>query len=117
MAAMAPRRTESMPAAQIDSGLSMYYEDDYCGEPWRQPQTVLLVHGVAESSRAWYGWVPHLARSFRVVRPDQRGFGRSTVPPAGYAWSPSGLAADLTRLLDRLGLDAVHVIGAKLGGT
>src|SRR5207248_2653363 len=42
-----------MPAVQIDPTLSMYYEDDYFGEAWRQPEAVLLVHGVAESSRAW----------------------------------------------------------------
>lgn len=106
-----------MPTVQVDATLTMYYEDDYFGEPWRQPEAVLLVHGVAESSQAWYAWVPHLARSFRVLRPDHRGFGRSTVPPPGYGWSPAAFAADLARFLDVLGVAVVHVVGAKLGGT
>jgi 3-oxoadipate enol-lactonase len=106
-----------MPAAQIDPTLSMYYEDDYFGEAWRSPETVLLVHGVAESSRAWVAWVPHLARHYRVLRPDLRGFGRSTVPPPGYDWLPSGLASDLARFLDELGVESAHVVAAKLGGT
>lgn len=106
-----------MPAVRVDPAFTAYYEDDYFGEPWREAETVLLIHGVAESSRAWYGWVPHLARDFRVLRPDLRGFGRSTVPPPGYAWSPQSFAADLAAFLDALGLEAVHVVGAKLGGT
>src|ERR1700730_15776387 len=106
-----------MATAQLGADLALYYEDDYFGEPWREPETILLVHGVAESSRAWYAWIPHLARSFRVLRPDLRGFGRSTVPPAGYDWSAGAFAADLRGLLDALRLDTVHVVGAKLGGS
>ena len=106
-----------MPTVRVDPTLTMYYEDDYFGEPWRNPEVVLLIHGVAESSRAWYAWIPHLARSFRVLRPDLRGFGRSSIPPPGYAWSPAGFAADIEHFLDALGQDAVHVVGAKVGGT
>lgn len=106
-----------MPAVQVDGSLTMYYEDHYYGDPWREPEAALLIHGVAESSRAWFGWVPHVARELRVLRPDQRGFGRSTIPPPGYAWSPASFASDLARFLDVVGVEAVHVVGAKLGGT
>ena len=51
-----------MPEARVDENLVSHYEDDYFGEPWRTPETVLMVHGAAESTLAWYGWVPHLAR-------------------------------------------------------
>ena len=61
-----------MPAGQIDPTLSMYYEDDYFGEAWLEPETVLLVHGVAESSRAWVAWVPHEVMSNLVEKPLQR---------------------------------------------
>lgn len=106
-----------MPTTVVDPTLTMHYENEYFGEPWRTPEVALLIHGVAESSRAWYAWVPTIARSLRVLRPDLRGFGRSTVPPAGYPWSPANFAADLARFLDALGIGSVHVIGAKLGGT
>lgn len=106
-----------MPAVELSSDLTMFYEDDYFGEPWRSPETTLLVHGVAESSAAWYAWVPHLARRFRVLRPDNRGFGRSTPPAPDYPWSTKAFAADLAEFLDALGVRSVHVIGAKFGGS
>ena len=57
------------------------------------PETVVMVHGNSESSRAWTRWVPHLAGKYRVLRPDLPGFGAST-EPAGYGWSAAELAAD-----------------------
>jgi pimeloyl-ACP methyl ester carboxylesterase len=63
--------------------------------------------------------VPHLARRYRVLRPDLRGFGRSSVPDnaAEYPWSTEGFAADLARFLDALGVERAHIVGAKLGGS
>src|SRR6476620_5627843 len=106
-----------MAVTDIDPGLRMHYEDDYFGEAWVEPETLLLVHGVAESSRAWFAWVPHVARQYRVLRPDLRGFGNSTAPQPGYAWSPEAFAADLDRFMDVVGVSAAHVISAKLGGS
>ena len=37
-----------------------------------EPETILLLHGNAESSLAWYAWIPTLARRYRVLRPDMR---------------------------------------------
>jgi pimeloyl-ACP methyl ester carboxylesterase len=106
-----------MPSIAIDPTLEMHYEDDYFGEPWLEPEVVLHIHGVAESSRAWFAWVPHLARRYRVLRPDMRGFGRSSIPPAEYEFSIAGFADDLNRFLDALNVERAHVIAAKLGGT
>ena len=75
-----------------------------------------LHHGNAKNARLWYAWVPLLARQYRVVRLEARGFGRSSVPPEGYRWSLSRFAADLRGLLDRLGLERVHLIGETVGG-
>lgn len=106
-----------MPAIRVDPSLDLYYEDDYFGPPWQQPETVLLVHGVAESSAAWFAWVPALSSRFRVLRVDQRGFGRSTIPSGSHRWSLPGFAADLAHFLDAMQIHAVHVVAAKLGGT
>ena len=106
-----------MPTIQIDPTLTLFYEDQWFGEPWNQPEVVLLIHGIAESSRAWFGWVPCLSRDLRVLRPDWRGFGRSTVPPADFKWSPAVLAADLKTFFDKLGIDSAHIVGAKFGGS
>ncbi len=106
-----------MPLASLDDTLKMYYEDDDYTDPWREPEVVVLHHGNAKNSRLWYAWVPLLARQYRVVRPDARGFGRSTIPPEGYDWSLSNFAGDLLHLLDYLGLEKVHLIGETIGGT
>jgi pimeloyl-ACP methyl ester carboxylesterase len=52
----------------IRSGVSMAYEDHWFGEPWMVPDTVVMVHGNAESSRDWTCWVPSIARHYRVIR-------------------------------------------------
>lgn len=105
-----------MPKARLDDTLEMHYEDDDFTDPWRTPEVVVMHHGNCKSSRFWYKWVPLLARQYRVIRLDMRGFGRSSEPPPGYQWSISNLAEDLKRLLDFLNLDKVHLIGETLGG-
>jgi 3-oxoadipate enol-lactonase len=106
-----------MPSVDISSYQALHYEDEYFGEPWKTPETVLMIHGAAESSKAWFAWVPHLSRTFRVVRPDQRGFGQSTMSSETFQWSPESLAADMARFLDALQIQSAHVVGAKIGGT
>lgn len=106
-----------MPELRIDDRLTTHYEDHYFGEAWIKPRTVLMVHGVAESGRAWDQWVPHLSRRYRVVRPDLRGFGQSTIPPSGFEFTPQGFAAELAAFVRALDLGPVHIVGAKIGGT
>ena len=62
----------------------MHYQVDDFADPWRTPDTILMLHGNAESGLAWYGWVPALARQYKVVRPDMRGFGASTPMPRDF---------------------------------
>jgi 3-oxoadipate enol-lactonase len=106
-----------MPHVRIDDLLDMHYELDDYTDPWTTPDTILLVHGVADTSRAWFAWVPQLGRQFRVFRPDLRGFGQSSVPPPKYQWSLSGFAKDLKALLDHLQIPAVHIVGQRIGGS
>jgi pimeloyl-ACP methyl ester carboxylesterase len=97
--------------------LEMHYVVDDFTDPWTKPETILLLHGNAESSLAWYAWVPHLARHYRVVRPDRRGFGRSTPMPRDFEWSFDVLIDDHIRLMGALGVERFHLVGAKWGGT
>ena len=107
-----------MPFAKIDDSLEMFYEDDCFTDPWRnEPETVVLHHGNSKNTKLWYAWVPLLARQYRVIRLDARGFGQSSVPPEGYNWSLSNFGTDLLKLLDILELDKVHLIGETVGGT
>ena len=106
-----------MPNFRPTADLDMHYQVDDFTDPWRQPQTVLLLHGNAESSLAWYAWVPKLAREYRLVRPDMRGFGASTAMPADYPWTLDRLIDDFCSLMDLLRIARFHLVGAKIGGT
>ena len=105
-----------MPTIDIRPGLTLAYEDHWFGPPWTTPETIVMVHGNSESSRAWAQWVPHLAGKYRVVRPDLPGFGASTAP-ADYGFTAGELAADIGRFLDALSIACCHLIGAKFGGS
>ena len=106
-----------MPNFRVAPDLDMHYQVDDFTDPWRHPETILMLHGNAESGLAWYAWAPKLARTYRVVRPDMRGFGQSTPMPAGHAWNLDELTNDFCSLMDHLGIARFHLIGAKIGGT
>jgi 3-oxoadipate enol-lactonase len=106
-----------MPNFRPSPDLDMHYEVDDFTDPWLKPETILLLHGNAESGLAWWGWVPKLARQYRVVRPDMRGFGQSTPMPRNYPWTLDRLVEDFCLLMDHLGIDRFHLVGAKIGGT
>jgi len=93
----------------------MFYREDWFGEPWRAPETAVLIHGNDESSVVWYAWVPRMAQEFRLIRPDLPAFGRSRVPP-NFEWSLPSLATYIARVLDKAGVQSAHIVGAKTGG-
>lgn len=55
-----------------------------------------------------------LARRFEVLAYDQRGLGRSAVPPGPYTMADYG--DDAAALLDALGWGPVPVVGVSFGG-
>lgn len=101
----------------IDPGYQIAYTIDDFTDPWKPSEWVVMVHGLAESGEAWYGWVPALARAYRVVRLDLRGFGQSTPVSADFPWSLDDLATDLAKFIQVVCGGPVHVIGAKIGAT
>jgi 3-oxoadipate enol-lactonase len=106
-----------MPSHHISPDLDLHYLVDDFTDPWRKPDTILMLHGNAESSASWYAWVPVLARRYRVVRPDMRGFGGSTSMPRDFPWTLDIIIDDYCRLMDALGVERFHLIAAKIGGT
>jgi len=107
-----------MPTLNImPSGAELFYTVDDFTDPWCESDAIVLLHGNAESGEAWRAWVPYLARRYKVVRPDMRGFGRSTPMPADFRWSADVLVEDLVRLASSLRLRRFHLVGAKIGAT
>jgi pimeloyl-ACP methyl ester carboxylesterase len=113
---MAGELRDSVREIEIRPGVTMAYQDDWFGEPWKTPEIAVLIHGNCESSRAWTRWMPHLAPRYRIVRPDLPGFGKSSMP-ANYGWSAPELATDLGLFLDALSIAECHLVGAKYGGS
>ncbi len=103
--------------ARLDDGIELFYTVDDFTDPWTDPETVVLHHGMAKNHKLWYAWVPILARHYRVIRFDMRGMGQSQVPEPGYPWSVDNFAQDLLGLVDRLELDKFHLIGETVGGS
>lgn len=87
-------------------------EDDFT-DGWRTPQTVLMLHGIAERAEIWRPWSPALSRKYRVLRPDLRGFGRSSALPQGF--TIADWADDIDQLIRTLGHTRVHLVTTKLG--
>ena len=104
-----------MLTGEIDGYLTYYEIDDFT-DPWKEPEMVLLYHGLGRTVDVWYGWVPILARHYRVLRTDYRGHGRSAPPRVGYPWSLETLAREAKLLLDRLAVRRIHWVGESLGG-
>jgi pimeloyl-ACP methyl ester carboxylesterase len=78
-------------------------------------QTVVLLHGFNFFGEAWGGTIDVLTREgFRVVVPDQIGFGRSSKPFIPYTFND--MAINTRRLLQSLGVDRAAIVGHSMGG-
>lgn len=84
----------------------------------RQPngQTVLLLHGKNFNGAYWEQTARELsARGFRVIIPDQVGFGKSS-KPLFLQYTFQLLAQNTKAILDSLGIASVSVVGHSMGG-
>jgi pimeloyl-ACP methyl ester carboxylesterase len=102
---------------KLDDGTELFYQVDDFTDPWTQPETVVMHHGMAKSHKLWFAWVPIIARHYRVIRYDMRGMGQSDVPEPGYPWTLDNFARDLAEVADQLELDRFHLIGETVGGS
>jgi 3-oxoadipate enol-lactonase/4-carboxymuconolactone decarboxylase len=76
--------------------------------------TLLLLHPLGGTGAVWDAQAAGLSHAFRVVRPDMRGHGLTTVTPGPY--SIAGLARDALAVLDALGVASAHVGGISISG-
>jgi 3-oxoadipate enol-lactonase len=90
------------------NGISLYYEEVGSGPP------LLLISGLGQSRIAYATVAPVLADRYRVITFDNRGTGRSDVPPGPYTIAE--MAADAAALIDELDVGPVDAIGWSMGG-
>ena len=96
----------------------LHYELDDYTDPWKKAPTILLQHGYARSTKFWRACVPYLARFYRVLRLDLRGFGQSdTSFNLKTGLNLAAYVKDFNELFDHLGIDSVHYCGESSAGT
>ncbi|MGW0432815.1 alpha/beta fold hydrolase [Micromonospora sp. NPDC003197] len=89
--------------------VTLGYDDEGSGEP------LVLVHGHPFNRSMWAPQVETFARlGWRVITPDLRGYGESTVVPGKTTLDT--FARDIAALLDHLGVDRFVLGGLSMGG-
>jgi len=91
------------------AGASFNIEDRGAGP------TVVLIHGFPLDHTMWQYQLPALAMNNRLIAPDMRGFGRSTVTEGTVRMEQ--MADDLAAILEAMGIDQpVCLCGLSMGG-
>lgn len=88
--------------------IRIFYKEAGAGTP------VVFLHGGFGSSAEWDRYFPLLADAYRVIAPDSRGQGRTSIGSGPITYGR--MAADVIGLLDRLGIERAHVVGYSDGG-
>jgi len=79
---------------------------------------LLLLHGYPQTHLIWHKVAPQLARYYRVICPDLRGYGDSDKPasdPQHLAYSKRTMALDMVELMRELGFEQFAVAGHDRG--
>jgi len=93
-----------------NDGVGIEYEVIGEGRP------VILLHGFPDTGRLWRHQVSALADAgFKVIVPDQRGYGASDKPTEVDAYHLAFVATDVAAVLDHAGVDRAHVVGHDWG--
>lgn len=78
---------------------------------------VILLHGFPDLWQGWHYQIPPLVEAgFRVLLPNQRGYGKSDKPGAIAAYDLDVLAQDIVGLADSEGRPTFSVVGHDWGG-
>lgn len=104
-----------MPLSEVDIELTGVRLRVATAGP-EEADPILLLHGWPESKRAFFPIVPFLEDRYRLIMPDQRGFGASDRPTGTDAYRIATLLGDVAGLIEWTGRSRVHVVGHDLGG-
>ncbi len=92
----------------MGANAELFFVDEGHGAP------VLFLHGLAGDHGVFERQTSDLSQDYRTIRVDARGHGQSAVPEG--PWTIADFAADFVGLLDRLEIEAAHVVGHSAGG-
>ena len=105
-----------MPRIVLQEGVSIHCAiDDYL-RPWDDRRPVMMMHGFARNALFWNRWVPPIAETHRIYRPDLLGCGLSDQPRPKYHYTPDTIDAQIIGVLDAFSLPRVHWVGESSGG-
>lgn len=90
------------------AGLKWHYVEMGQGEP------VVLLHGIPESWYCWRYQIEPMAKHFRVITPDLKGYGQSDKREGDY--SQRNVAREMSALFETIGLDRYCLAGHDWGG-
>ena len=98
---------------QVDSGGIMLNVELYGPQ---EGKPVLLLHGFPDTGRVWSKQIGPLTEAgFRLIVPDQRGYGHSDQPGDTEAYQMARLAADPVAILDQIGAEKAAAVGHDWG--
>jgi pimeloyl-ACP methyl ester carboxylesterase len=98
-----------MAMAKVD-GIRLYYEEVGAGAP------VVFVHEFAGDCRSWQPQLRFLARRYRCIAFNARGYPPSDVPEDPAQYSQARAADDIKGIVDHLGIAKAHICGLSMGG-
>lgn len=78
-------------------------------------EAVVFVHGNPGPKEDWQELLGRAGEFCRAVAPDMPGFGAADKPP-GFEYTSQGYARHLAGVLDRLGIEKVHLVMHDFGG-
>lgn len=99
--------SESSRFAEIE-GVRIHYQEKGVGTP------LVLLHGFTSSTYSWKDVFEPLARDFRVIAVDLKGFGFSGKPDGDY--TRRGQAQLVAHFLDHLRIEKAWLMGNSMGG-
>ncbi len=99
-----------MPHVRSTDGIRLHYRES--GR--RSGPPVLMIQGLGADKNLWNLQRLALAPWYRTIAFDNRGAGRSDKPYGAY--SLEQMADDAAAVLDHVGVESAHVIGASMGG-
>lgn len=99
-----------MSYARASDGIRLHYE--VIGRSGATP--VLMIQGLGADKHGWDMQRIPLAMHYRVIALDNRGAGRSDKPFGTYTLEQ--MADDAIAVLDQVGVEKAHIVGASMGG-